>query len=253
MHHYLYLLWPQPEKPLRLYHLETLVHQRGGVYRNLRPHVPCRVLERVSRTNSRQLLLRICAERPPRCREYHLLHLVLMLPHDALEYRPVFRVYRQYACMMLLHEPRNQLPGHYERLLVREGYLLARLYRRYRRTQAGVTHHGRHHCVYAPHRRRLRYRLFPRKNLYRQRRERILHLPVMRLVRDDHNLRHEPPRLLYEPCGIVVRRQCIHLEKLLIACRHIKRLCAYRPRRPQYGEPLPMLFMLCHKIRIIRI
>ena len=55
---------PDAEQPVRLDHLEALVHQRGRVDRDLAPHAPGRVAQRVFGPDLLQLGGRVAAERP---------------------------------------------------------------------------------------------------------------------------------------------------------------------------------------------
>ena len=64
MHHHVDAVVVEPEQLVGLDHLEALVHERRGVDRDLRAHVPRGVLERVGDRDQRKLLTRVAAERP---------------------------------------------------------------------------------------------------------------------------------------------------------------------------------------------
>src|SRR5215210_3030707 len=77
--------------------LETLVHHRGRVCRDLGSHPPRRVLQSVLRTYLSKLCLRSLEERPSRSGQQYLAHLPFGSPEEALEDRRVLRIDGYYA------------------------------------------------------------------------------------------------------------------------------------------------------------
>ena len=105
---------------MRLDQLEALVHERRRVDRDLRPHRPRRVSERLRRRDVRELRLRPPTERPPRGGEHQGLHLLCPPSLEALEGRRVLRVDRKDPPPSPLLGREGELAGRDEALLVGE-------------------------------------------------------------------------------------------------------------------------------------
>ena len=79
MHLNLYLFRCKPEQPLRLDHLEPLVHHRRRIDRDLCPHAPVRVLQRLCFSHDCQFLHCLGTEGATGSRQQNLFHRVLPL------------------------------------------------------------------------------------------------------------------------------------------------------------------------------
>ena len=83
------------EQMMRLDQFEALVHQRRGIDRDLRPHDPGRMLERLLHRHFAQLLQRPGAERPAGGGQDDATHFFAPARHQRLEDRVVLGIDRQ--------------------------------------------------------------------------------------------------------------------------------------------------------------
>ena len=139
MHDHLHLIGRHVEQPARFDDLEPLVHQGGRVDRDLGPHFPRRVLERVLHGHAREPRLRRLTERPPGRGEKDPVNIGSPVAGQALEHGAVLGIDGEE-----LHAPgprgrRHQAAGHHERLLVGERHRPAGLDRRHGREQSDAS------------------------------------------------------------------------------------------------------------------
>ena len=125
----------EPEEVVGLDHLEALVHQRGGVDRDLRPHRPHGVLEGLLHRRLRELRGRPAAERPAGARDHHPLEVLPALAAEGHREGRVLRVDREQPLGLTLDQVHHELAPDHERLLVRERERLAALERGERRPE----------------------------------------------------------------------------------------------------------------------
>src|SRR3989442_3733315 len=78
------LIGADAEEPMRLDHLEALVHQRRRIDRDLASHPPGRMLQRLFGGDARQLGRRAAAKRSARCGEHEALDLAASVSMQAL-------------------------------------------------------------------------------------------------------------------------------------------------------------------------
>src|SRR5262252_3719368 len=74
----------QPEQPMRLDHLEPFVHERRRVDRDLPPHLPGRMPERIVRRYRLEIAGGSAAEWSARCRQHDTAHLAQVAAVQAL-------------------------------------------------------------------------------------------------------------------------------------------------------------------------
>ena len=134
------------EEPVGLDQLEALVRERRRVDRDLRPHAPGRVRERLLRRDALELGPRAAAERAPRGRQDEPDDAVRRSTREALVERRVLAVDRDDRSAPPLPRAHRQLARGDEALLVRERERDAVLERPERRADArkaddGVEHH----------------------------------------------------------------------------------------------------------------
>ena len=120
MHEHLDPVVRDPEEHVRLDHLEALVRERGGVDRDLRPHRPGRVRQRLLDGDVRQLRARAAAERAARGRDHERVHLLRLPPLEALQRRRVLAVDREQRAAAAGARRSRERAGRHEALLVRE-------------------------------------------------------------------------------------------------------------------------------------
>ena len=137
----------QVEQVVRLDHLEALVHQRRGVDRDLRPHLPDRMRERLLHRRLRELRVRPAAERSAGSRQHHALEILPPLATETLRERGVLGVDRHESLRLALDQIHHELAADDQALLVREREHLAALQRRERRHEADGTDEGVQHHV----------------------------------------------------------------------------------------------------------
>ena len=141
------LVGPQAEQPLRLDQFQSLVGQRGRVDRDLGPHRPVRMLERVLGRHASQRRQRELAKRPAGGRQDNAAHRRGRVTLQALEDRVVFAVDRQQPDAVGARLRHDELAGHHQDLLRGEGEILARGQRRQRGSQPDGADHGHEHQV----------------------------------------------------------------------------------------------------------
>ena len=137
----------QAEQPPRLDELQSLVHHRRRVDRNLRAHRPGRMPQRLLRRRRRKLLCRPRAKRSATGREHDPLHLGGGARPQGLVDRRVLAVDRQDLGAGPGSQSHHEWPSHHERLFVGERHRLARLDGRPGAPQTSRTRNGRHHTV----------------------------------------------------------------------------------------------------------
>jgi len=150
------------EQMMRLDDLEPLVHERGGVDRNLGAHMPGRMFQCLSRRDVTQIVARATSERPARCGDPQFGDLALVLAEQALVDCPVLGVDRHERarrphrrsgprCPARLIDLRckrhDQVAADNETLLVRERQDLASLERLVACTQTRSAHKRVHDHV----------------------------------------------------------------------------------------------------------
>ena len=118
MYYDLDLLGRKIEQPSRLDHLEAFVHHRGRVDRDLRPHVPIGMTERLLLRDCRQLIRRFRAERTSGSRQPYFFHRIVPRSGEALEDGRMFGIDRKDRGILLFGQCRDQFARDNEGLLV---------------------------------------------------------------------------------------------------------------------------------------
>ena len=108
------------EQVVRLDQLEPLVRERRRVDRDLRPHAPGRMRERLLGRDVLELVARAAAERPAGAGEHERVDLLAARALEALEERRVLAVDREDPSAAALARGERELAGGDEALLVRE-------------------------------------------------------------------------------------------------------------------------------------
>ena len=147
MNKHLYLAGIYAEKPFRLDNLEAFVHHRGGVYCNLRSHVPSGVLQSIGLRDTCYLLFRHQSERTSRGSKQNLFDGVVALAYNALEYRGVLAVNGEYRRVVLHCQSCDEFSGNNQSLFVGKAYLLLRLNGVDSGRKSCKTHHRREHHI----------------------------------------------------------------------------------------------------------
>ena len=119
------------KQPVRLDHLETLVHHRRRIHRNLAAHPPVRMCARGVGRDVREFVTRCGAKGTARGRQQNAsnadrAHIVRFGVRQALEYGVVLAVDRQQRRSAFAHGVDEQRTREHECLLVREQDPLAR-------------------------------------------------------------------------------------------------------------------------------
>ena len=244
------LLVGHAEQVVRLDELEPLVHERGRVDGDLRPHGPVGMSERLLRGDGGQLRGRAAAERAARSRQEKLLERARRaggrgvragLPPargDALEERAVLAVHGQDGQAAAAGGVQDERPAGHHALLVGQRERGSGLERRHGGAQSGGADHSVQHrerrsvgggalggagdeladAGFAGVHRELRRQ---RRGL--RRRVRVVQAHLAHAVR---------ARLLDDPGGAAPGRQP-HEAQLRHRRQHLERLAAYRPGRAE--------------------
>ena len=114
------LIGAHTEQPVRLDDFEALVHQSGGIDRDLAPHAPCRMHQRILRRDARQLGRRTSAERSSRRGQDEPSDLRPGAPVQALVDRVVLAVDRQNGDATAAGGLGDDAASHHEHFLVRK-------------------------------------------------------------------------------------------------------------------------------------
>ena len=127
----------RPEQPVRLDHLEALVHQRRRVDGDLAAHPPGRMAERGVDGDAGQRLGGQVPERPARRGQDQPAHLRRIAPVQALVDGVVLAVDRQHVDAVGPGQVHHQAAGHHQHFLVGERDALAGADRRDHRLERG--------------------------------------------------------------------------------------------------------------------
>ena len=234
MHQHLYLTGLHTEEPLRLDHLEPLVHHRGRVDGDLRAHIPRRVFQGVCLRHVGYLLHRLQAEGTATGRQQDLLDAVMVFADETLEDGRVLTVHRQYLGVVGDGEVTDQLSSHHECLLIGQAYGLTRLDGVNRRREPRKTHHGGQHHVDRSGLHDLVEGLRPGIHLHlRHITHQLLQLVIALFIGYHDGSRLELMRLLSQQLHLVVRCQTIDLIQVCVFPDHLQGLRAYGSRGSQ--------------------
>ena len=149
----------QVEQMMSLDDLQGLVHQRRRVDRDLRPHVPGRMIEGLVDGHLGQRLQRNIPQRASGGRQHDLLNLVVMSGRHGLKNRRVLAIDRQHVNAGGTGAVHHEFARHDQRLFVGERQRFFRVDGRQCRRQSRTAHHGQQHEVHLGHRRELGVRL----------------------------------------------------------------------------------------------
>ena len=235
------------EQVVRLDDLEALVHERGRIDRDLRPHVPRGMGERLRGRDFAQLVARAPAERPARSRHPQPLDLAMLFPDQALVNRPVFRIDRHEGTGRPVRRSQtrrtpafvdggcqrhDELAAHDERLLVRERKHLARAKRLVARSQPRRAHERVHDDVDLGKVYERRNGIGPESDV-----DAFGHAIDFRL-RPERDITHAELARLRERFGSPPSRsKRHHLQLVRMPARHVERLRPDRARRPKHRNP----------------
>mmetsp|Transcript_30180 Transcript_30180/g.101748 ORF Transcript_30180/g.101748 Transcript_30180/m.101748 type:complete len:249 (-) Transcript_30180:242-988(-) len=236
---------------MRLDDLQTLVHHRRRVHRDLGAHVPVRVRRglladpvRVLAARAEELLRRSVAEGAARRRQDDLAHGAGRHALEALEDGRVLGVGWRHAHSVLLQQRQDSRPASDQSLLVGQGNVLARLDRGHRRAEARRADDARDDDVRGLGRGARARRLRASHNLKSLevdavRRQRLLELRELGGVADANDLQRllELRHLLRQQLGVAARAHRDDLELVRPRARKVERLRADGPRRPEDGNP----------------
>ena len=233
------------EEPARLDHLETLVHQRRRVDRDLAAHLPRRMPQRVVRRHARERAASSERNGPPDAVRISLRDLLGAPAVEALMDRVVLAVDgqdRDAAPMCRVH---HQRAGHHEHFLVRERDRLAGVDRREHRFEARRARRSAEHDVDVRVRRDLHEAARPgdeRRTRRRRRPERRRQLRAEIVDRfrcgraDDAGTIAR--RLLGERRRVLPSREANDLQPIGVRVDHRQRAPADRSRRSEDRDAL---------------
>ena len=176
------------------------------------------------------------AERPAGRGEDEAAHFRRRAPVQALVQRAVLAVDGQQAASAGPRLRDHQLARHHQRLLVREGHVLAGFERAVGRHQADRAHRGRHHHVRVGMGGHGHRSLFPDADGQ----PRDVHPAGQVLARGGgghrHHLRPIPRDLLREPLDVGARGEAHDRESIGKRVHHAQDVASHRTRRPENGD-----------------
>ena len=214
--HRAHLLHGKAVQPHGLDDLQSLVHQRGGIHRDLRPHVPVGMPQGVRRRHMLQLLVASAEKRPAGAGQPDAPHLVpVPAPLQTLEHRAVLAVHRHDLRAVLRRRGHHQLAGADQRLLVGQRDALALFDGRQRGLQPHAAHDGGDHRVRLGHGGGSQKAFLPCHDLYSGAPEPLFQLQRRIFVIQHRKARHELPRLPLQQVDLRVGGQCRHGYSLL--------------------------------------
>ena len=140
------------EQPVRLDHLQALVHHGRGVDGDLAPHHPVRVRAGLVRCDRRELFARQRAERPTGSGQDDAAHarrieIAGIAGGQRLEHGIVLTVDRQQGRPVRAHRIHEHRTRHHQRFLVGEQHPFASAGSGERGSESGGADDGRHHAV----------------------------------------------------------------------------------------------------------
>ncbi len=228
----------QVEEVVRFDHLETLIHERRGVDRDLGSHRPHRVLERLLDRRLGELGPRPSAERPPRTRQHDALQVLATLTPKRQGKGRVLGVDREQPLGLTLDQVHHELAADNEALLVGERERLPALERGERGPKTGRADQTVHHDVGLGFAGDGLGGIGTDDQLHAgERAQLLLHVVGRVLVGDGHQRRQEFPDLPHEQILVgTARGQADDLEPIGIAPDHVEGLRADGAGRAEDGE-----------------
>ena len=220
------------EQPVSLDDLESLVHERGRVYRNLRTHVPLRVAERLLGRNAGECFARKVAQRAAAA-SYDKPAERRHLADKALENRRVFGVYRDNRRAVGESLAHDEFAADYEGLLVRQRDFFALPDGGERRGETCVADQRVHDDVDVRRCGALRYRIRSGVYLDGVVGESLFEFGVFRFVGYDDAVGIEFDCLLGEPLPVGTGGEGYYFECFRIFAYYVERLYAYRTGRAE--------------------
>ena len=137
------------KQPVRLDHLEALVHQRCRVDRDLAAHAPIRVLAGLFWADAGEVEVGQVAKRPTAARQPDLAHAAHQSPlRQHLKHGVVLAVDRQQGGAVVAHRRHEQGPGHHQSLFVGQQDALASTRRCQIGGKAGGPDDAGHHRIH---------------------------------------------------------------------------------------------------------
>ena len=165
MHHYFDVSRSGIEQPAGLDHLESLVHHRSGIDRNLVAHVPLRMLQGLMERSLSDILPAPGAERAAGCGQMDLADRVAPGAQKALEDRRMLGIDRQDRRFHGHGKVHDEAAAGNEGLFVRQRYRLAGGDRRDCRPEAAEPDQSRQHHVDAVRGHKVAYRVHAGEDL----------------------------------------------------------------------------------------
>ena len=145
LHHHLYAVVRHSEQMMRLDNLQTLVHERGRIDGDLRPHVPCGMRQRLLHRDICKFFARFAAERATGRRNPQATYLCGVFAQQALVDGAMLGVDGKQR--LVRTQGHQQVTAHDQRLLVRQCQLTAGLQRGIAGAQTGGTHQRVDHQI----------------------------------------------------------------------------------------------------------
>jgi len=142
------LLRGNVEKPTRFDNFEALVHQSGRIHSNALSHLPCRMLQRLFRSERRKLLFGCLSKRPTRCGQNQPPYFAALSGTQTLIDGAVLAVDRYDPGTALRRCLPEQFTSENHRFFIRQRYCLARGNRAVRWRQSGSADCGRNDSIH---------------------------------------------------------------------------------------------------------
>ena len=231
MDHDLDLRHRKIQEPVSLDHLETLVHQCGGVDGDLRAHLPRRVVQGLLLRHPGHIVQRRLSEGPARCRKDHPFHVSVRRLFQGLPHRSQLAVQRHQPYALSGRHLRHDVTRNNEGLLVGDGHILARLHRRERGPQSRPGHQSVHDQIDLRVGGQLDQPFWPIQHLDSKRRQAGPCLPGI-LGHADPS-RSELRRLFAQEIHVASRTEPDHLEAVRKRIEHGQCVRADGARGPQ--------------------
>ena len=212
LYHNLDVVEINTEQPFCFHDFQSFVNECRGINRDLVPHRPVRMTERLLYRYVFELRSCFSAERTAGCSNQKFFNFFSVFPVQALENRRVLAVHRKDLHTAFLCQRHNNVSRRYQCLFVCQCNVFSCLHRRNRRADADHADDRCHKDFALRHRGKLDHAVHAAADFYRKILHSVTEFCRFHLIADCRKLRMKFPDLLLEQCNIASGADADHLK-----------------------------------------
>ncbi len=127
MYHHLNLINTGPKQLISFDHLQALIHHRGRIDGNLRPHLPVWMIQRLLNRRLGHVLLGPFSKRTARARQQDAPQIGRLMPMESLKNGTMLTVHRDHLPPSLDVLPHHEIAGHHQGFFIGQSHINTRL------------------------------------------------------------------------------------------------------------------------------